>query len=206
MLRVTLPRVSADDRDAAERTAEDIRTSKLLSLLLRHRPEAGALRLDAGGWANVDDVLAALARAGRRIDRARLEQIVRTSDKRRFAFSDDGRSVRAQQGHSVEVELGHAVAPPPAVLFHGTVADALPAIRREGLRRGARHHVHLSADVESARAVGARRGVPIVITIDAAAMAADGHAFFVSPNGVWLTDHVPPQYLSVPGSTDAARR
>jgi putative RNA 2'-phosphotransferase len=198
--------VPPDDRNAAERTAEDVKTSKLLSLLLRHRPETGGIRLDAGGWANVDDLLAALGRAGRSIDRARLEQIVRASDKRRFAFSEDGRSIRAQQGHSVEVELGHAAAPPPAALYHGTVAEALPAIRREGLTRGTRHHVHLSADVESARAVGARRGVPIVIEIAAAAMAADGHVFFLSPNGVWLTDHVPPKYLSVPGSTEAALR
>jgi RNA:NAD 2'-phosphotransferase (TPT1/KptA family) len=41
---------------------DDVRLSKLLSLWLRHQPEAVGLPLDAQGWTDVDTVLAALAR------------------------------------------------------------------------------------------------------------------------------------------------
>ena len=107
--------------------------------------------------------------------------------------------IRASQGHSVPVDLGLAPAVPPDRLFHGTSETVLPAIRAEGLHRGRRHHVHLSPDVETARRVGARRTGPVVIlTVDAAAMAANGYPFYRSANGVWLTDTVPPAYLAVP--------
>jgi putative RNA 2'-phosphotransferase len=59
----------------------------------------------------------------------------------------------------------------------------------------ARHHVHLSIDVPTATKVGARHGKPVVFEVDAAAMQRAGHTFYVSANGVWLTDAVPPEYL-----------
>jgi putative RNA 2'-phosphotransferase len=82
-------------------------------------------------------------------------------------------------------------------LFHGTVSKFLDAILAEGLLKMARHDVHLSADYETATKVGQRRGKPVILEIDSAQMAADGSTFRVSENGVWLTDHVPPQYLRV---------
>ncbi|HEY0639615.1 MAG TPA: RNA 2'-phosphotransferase [Pseudonocardiaceae bacterium] len=171
-----------------------LRLSKLLSLWLRHNPDAGGLTLDAAGWTDVDDVLAAYRRRGLAVDRAELEGLVRDSDKQRFAL--DGGRIRANQGHSVPVELGLATATPPPALWHGTSATALPAIRRDGLTRQRRHHVHLSADVATARRVGRRRaGEVVVLRVDAAAMAADGAEFLVSANGVWLVDAVPPRYL-----------
>jgi putative RNA 2'-phosphotransferase len=75
------------------------------------------------------------------------------------------------------------------------VAANLPGIRKLGLVRGRRHHVHLSPDHDTAVAVGWRRGVPVVLRIDAAGMHAAGHVFYRAANGVWLTDHVPPQYV-----------
>jgi putative RNA 2'-phosphotransferase len=119
---------------------------------------------------------------------------VASSDKQRFAL--DGDRIRASQGHSVRVDLGLTPLPPPPVLFHGTPERNVPAILREGLRRGDRHHVHLSPDARTATAVGARRGRPAVLSVDAAAMADDGHVFLRSANGVWLVDAVPPQYLT----------
>lgn len=175
----------------SDRTA----TSKFLSFVLRHRPDAIGLALDAHGWAPVDELLARLREHGHPLSRAELEELVATSPKRRFAFSDDGARIRASQGHSVEVDLAYAPAVPPARLFHGTVAAALPAIRTEGLRRMERHHVHLSPDEATARAVGGRRGKPVILEIDSAAMHRDGFVFFESANGVWLTDDVPPKYI-----------
>lgn len=173
-------------------------TSKFLSLILRHEPEAVGITLDEGGWVVVDDLLAALARHGKPLSRGELEEIVATNDKKRFAFNDDGTQIRASQGHSVEVELAYQPATPPALLHHGTVERFLASIRAQGLIRGQRHHVHLSADDETAARVGARRGRPVVLTIDAAAMFAAAHLFYRSENGVWLTEHVPPIYIRFP--------
>lgn len=169
--------------------------SKFLSRHLRHTPEAVGLALGEGGWVNVDDLLAAAAQHGRLFTRAELEAVVAGNDKQRFAFDETGTRIRAQQGHSVPVDLGLVPTVPPAELYHGTVPAALPAIRRAGLSKMQRHHVHLSPDIETARRVGNRRGSTVLFAVDAAALHAAGHAFYVSGNGVWLTEHVPPEYL-----------
>jgi len=174
-----------------------VKTSKFLSLVLRHDPDRIGLTLDPAGWVEVSDLLAALAARGRPLTREQLDFVVEQNDKRRFAFDPTGTRIRASQGHSVPVDLGYADAEPPARLFHGTHPQVLDAIRREGLRPMNRHAVHLSADVETATRVGARRGRPVVLTVDAARMAADGHRFRVSANGVWLTDAVPPEYVTI---------
>jgi putative RNA 2'-phosphotransferase len=183
-------------------------TSKLISLILRHEPAKFGVVLDRAGWTPVESLLAALADHGHPITRTDLDKIVVTSDKQRFALSPDGARIRANQGHSIDVELELAPAEPPAILYHGTVDRFVASIRAQGLVKGARHHVHMSGDVETATAVGGRRGKPVVLAIDAATMLADGHAFFRSQNGVWLVDHVPPQYLGVHaesrGATTAA--
>jgi putative RNA 2'-phosphotransferase len=171
-------------------------TSKFLSYALRHEPAAVGITLDAAGWVAIDALLDACARHGRPLSRADLEEIVITSAKQRFAISEDGGRIRANQGHSTAVDLGYAPAEPPAVLFHGTAAQRLPSIRDQGLRRMERHHVHLSPDEATARAVGSRHGPPVVLHIDAQAMRRAGHLFFVTPNGVWLTDAVPSTFIS----------
>ena len=171
------------------------RLSKFLSLHLRHTPAAIGLALQEGGWVSVAELLAACAAAGTVIRREELNELVTGSDKQRFAFDADGSRIRAQQGHSVEVDLQLTPAVPPAVLYHGTAPAALPAIRSEGLQKMNRHHVHLSPDEETARRVGARRGAPMLLAVDAAALHAAGGVFFQSGNGVWLVEHVPPQYL-----------
>ncbi|OEJ95466.1 RNA 2'-phosphotransferase [Streptomyces thermolilacinus] len=174
-----------------ERRTEKV--SKYLSRHLRHQPERIGLVLDPQGWVAVEDLLSAMARHGMPLTRAELEHVVAVNDKRRFAL--DGDRIRASQGHTVDVDLGLPPAAPPAYLYHGTIAAALDAIRAEGLRPMGRHHVHLSPDRETATRVGARRGRPVVLAVDAGAMHRDGHVFHVSANGVWLTDAVPARYL-----------
>ena len=169
-----------------------VRISKRLSFVLRHRPDSVGLTLDDAGWADVEELLAAL-----RLTRPQLEQVVAGNDKQRFAFDATGTRIRASQGHSVPVALGYESAVPQAELFHGTVERFLPAILAEGLRPGNRHAVHLSADVETARRVGSRRGRPVVLRVDAAAMAASGATFTRSANGVWLVAAVPAAHLTV---------
>ncbi|MGW0916206.1 RNA 2'-phosphotransferase [Streptomyces sp. NPDC002784] len=189
-----------------ERPIDDrrtVRVSKYLSRHLRHQPERIGLTLDEAGWVEIDALIAAAAAHGFRFTREELDHVVATNDKRRFAI--DGTRIRASQGHSVEVELGLPPATPPPYLYHGTVAGSLEAIRAEGLRPMNRHDVHLSADRETATRVGARRGRPVVLSVDAGAMHRDGHVFHVSANGVWLTKEVPPRYLRFPESHRGAR-
>jgi putative RNA 2'-phosphotransferase len=172
-----------------------VATSKLLSYVLRHRPDSVGLTLDAHGWADVGELLARLAASGKPVDRALLERVVLDNDKQRFAFSTDGSRIRASQGHSIDVDLQLRQAEPPAVLYHGTASRFLKDILASGLRAGARHHVHLSADLDTATRVGARRGFPVVLLVDAARMRADGIEFYISDNNVWLTGPIKPKYL-----------
>jgi len=169
--------------------------SKKLSYVLRHRPDSVGITLDAAGWVAVDALLAALAGSGTALARAELERVVATNDKQRFAFNADGSMIRAVQGHSTPVTLGHPTAAPPELLYHGTVERFLPDILRDGLKPGARHDVHLSPDEATTRRVGARRGQPVILVIQAGDMHRDGHAFQIANNGVWLTPHVPPRYI-----------
>ncbi|GAA1222662.1 MULTISPECIES: RNA 2'-phosphotransferase [Streptomyces] len=174
-----------------------VKVSKYLSKHLRHQPERIGLTLDEGGWVEIGTLLAAAAAHGFRITRDELDHVVAANDKRRFAI--EGSRIRASQGHTVDVDLGLPPATPPAYLYHGTVPAALGAIRAEGLRPMSRHDVHLSPDRETATRAGARRGRPVVLSVDAGAMHRDGHTFRVSANGVWLTEAVPPRYLRFPG-------
>ena len=175
-----------------------IRKSKFLSLVLRHEPQAAGVVLDEAGWVGVPELLAGCAKAGVSIGPDELREIVRASDKQRFALNEDGTRIRANQGHSVDVELGHAPATPPETLWHGTAEKYLAPIRAQGLIKGARHHVHLSPNADTASAVGRRHGRLVLLEVAAGRMHRDGFAFFCTPNGVWLTDRVPPEYLTFP--------
>lgn len=175
-----------------------INKSKFLSLVLRHRPEAIDITLDENGWVSIDVLLQALASSGTPINSDELMQIVRENNKKRFTISEDGARIRAAQGHSIDIDLKFQPVEPPSVLYHGTVAEFVPSIRQEGLRRRSRQFVHLSSDEDTARAVGMRRGRPIILRVDAGSMNAGEHAFFLSENGVWLTEHVPQRFIIFP--------
>jgi putative RNA 2'-phosphotransferase len=195
----------ADDR-------RRVKVSKYLSRHLRHQPERLGLTLGPGGWVDIDDLLTACRTHGFTLTRAELDDVVATNDKRRFTLDPSGTRIRAAQGHSVDVDLGLDPAEPPAVLFHGTGRASLPAILDQGLRPMGRRHVHLSADEATAVDVGRRHGPPVVLTVDAGAMAAAGWTFSQADNGVWLVDAVPPAYMRAqanprpPPRTPAARR
>jgi putative RNA 2'-phosphotransferase len=180
-----------------------VRVSKFLSLHLRHQPADLGLTLEPGGWVPVADLFAGAARKGFPITADELGEVVRGSDKQRFAFDPTGTKVRANQGHSAEVDLQLEPADPPAVLYHGTADCFLGMIRRDGLLKMARHHVHLSPDTVTASKVGVRHGRLVLLQVDAAGMRSAGYTFYRSANGVWLVDAVPPQYLRVTPPPDA---
>ena len=179
-------------------------TSKFLSLVLRHQPGVVGITLDEAGWVSVEDLLEGSRRNGHAITFDELQRIVQTSDKQRFAFSEDLKRIRANQGHSVPVDLGYEPARPPEVLYHGTADRFLASIRSAGLIKGKRHHVHLSDRTETAVAVGSRHGKVVVLEVAAGAMHREGTTFYRTTNGVWLTEHVPVRHLSFPKVEDPA--
>ncbi|MFZ6757479.1 RNA 2'-phosphotransferase [Undibacterium sp. Ji50W] len=175
-------------------TTKDI--SKFLSFILRHQPESMGIELDEQGWTSISKLIGQAGLHGKSIKLADVQEAVKTSDKQRFAISEDGLMIRANQGHSVKVDLALPQTTPPEILFHGTASRFVASIMKDGLRPGSRHHVHLSAKQETAKTVGARHGVPVILTVRAKAMHDAGHTFYLSANGVWLCDTVPPQYLT----------
>ncbi|MBA4601968.1 RNA 2'-phosphotransferase [Thermoactinomyces mirandus] len=178
----------------------DVKHSKFLSKVLRHKPEIIGIQLDQNGWVNVKELLDACQKRGILIDRKTLERIVDTNDKRRFSFSEDGQKIRANQGHSIPVDLNLEPITPPDRLYHGTATRFLSSIYNKGLVKGKRHHVHLSGDPVTARKVGIRHGSPVILLVLAKEMHLDGYSFYRSANRVWLTDFVPVRYLRRWGS------
>lgn len=174
-----------------------VRASRKLSLVLRHKPETIGLELDAQGWAEVKLLLRKMSTSGTPLTLTSLEQIVAENDKKRFAFSPDGRKIRASQGHSIDIDLKLEPVTPPAQLFHGTATTSVESILAMGLQSRSRQHVHLSLDLETATKVGARHGKPVILTVDAGEMDAAGYEFYCSANNVWLTEEVPKEYLKV---------
>jgi len=171
--------------------------SKFLSYILRHEPRTIGLQLDSEGWANIELLIAGAAKDGRILDNDLIQAVVSSSDKKRFSISDDGLRIRAVQGHSTtSVNLQHIEKEPPDFLYHGTATGFLESIRLRGLVAGSRHHVHLSQDITTAMAVGQRHGKPVVLKIEALRMHQKEFKFFQADNGVWLTNHVPRNFIS----------
>lgn len=169
-----------------------------MSLVLRHKPEEIGLKLDAAGWANVDALVSAMQQHGVPITADQLAKVVDSDEKSRYQFSSDRKRIRASQGHSVAVDLGYQPEKPPDVLYHGTATRFIESIRKTGLQKRNRHHVHLSVSTKVAETVGKRYGQPVILIIDAAGMHRDDHAFYRSDNNVWLTEEVPARYISFP--------
>lgn len=186
-----------DDVGGPMNGKQKTRTSRFISLVLRHRPEAAGVELDAHGWANVSELIEGVNGTGRyHLDLKGLVDIVETDEKRRYSFDASRTRIRANQGHSVHVDVELDRRVPPDVLFHGTAENSAGSIEREGLLPMGRLYVHLSPDEETAVKVGRRHGRPVVYCVDSQRMVREGHEFLLSENGVWLTKAVPPQYLS----------
>lgn len=176
----------------------DIKMSKALSYVLRHDPASMGIVLDKQGWTSTEDLITAMGINGTAVTMANIEYIVENNDKQRFEFNEDRTKIRARQGHSVKVDLGLKSERPPEKLYHGTVEDKVTGIKSYGLLKMSRHHVHLSADTETASKVaGRRRSKSVIFEVNTAAMHADGIKFFKTENNVWLTDTVAPKYLKI---------
>lgn len=178
-------------------TASKTKISKFLSFVLRHKPEAIGLILDEQGWASIDELINKAKQSGeiKTLDRSLIQEVVDTNDKKRFVISEDGQKIRAAQGHSIGVDLQLKPVIPPELLYHGTATRFLDRILKEGLKPQQRQYVHLSKDTETATAVGQRYGKPVLLKVKARLMYEQDFIFYISENGVWLTDKVPVDFL-----------
>ena len=172
-----------------------VKVSKFLSLVLRHDPDSIGIEIQPNGWVDVEALLDASNKNRLSISFELLSEVVSTSDKNRFSFRDDKTLIRANQGHSIDVAIEFEKKSPPAILYHGTIGECLENIRNIGLKKMQRQYVHLSNSIETAKKVGARRGSPVVLMVDSQGMSLDGYDFYISENGVWLTDSVPSKYI-----------
>lgn len=170
--------------------------SRFMSLVLRHKPDEIGLQLDENGWANVNELVLKINEHGIKVDASTIDTIVETNDKKRFAFNEDKTMIRASQGHSVEIDLDLPASVPPEFLYHGTAETNIESILKDGIHSMKRQHVHLSTDKGTATNVGSRHGKPQILTIHSGQMHMDGIAFYLSANGVWLTDHIDAKYIS----------
>ena len=174
-----------------------IKISKKLSRILRHHPDMIGLKLDENGWADVHELIQKFGMPP--LSLLTLKTVVAENDKKRFSFNDDFSKIRANQGHSIDIDLALSETEPPDILFHGTATKSLQSIKGQGLIKGSRQHVHLSKDEQTAVRVGGRHGVAAVLKVKAKEMfEAKNYPFYISDNGVWLTDHVPVRFLIFP--------
>jgi putative RNA 2'-phosphotransferase len=173
----------------------EVQINKFLSLVLRHKPETIDIQLDQNGWADIETLLEKANISGVKLNKETLIHIVETDSKKRFAFNESFDKIRASQGHSIDIELGYTNQKPPEILYHGTGEKSIQSILKAGLERRNRQHVHLSSDIETAIKVGQRHGKPFVFNVLAGKMYNDKFEFFLSDNGVWLTENVPVKYL-----------
>jgi putative RNA 2'-phosphotransferase len=181
--------------------------SRFLSFALRHGPDKIGIHLDENGWTDIDELVRQSSQQGRRLSAELIRTVVAASDKQRFALSSDGLCIRANQGHSIAaIDVGLMPIEPPEFLFHGTARQFVASILATGISRRSRKHVHLSADEATAIRVGMRHGKPVVLRILARAMRAEGHEFFLSANGVWLTEHVPQRFIQSDGGKNQSAR
>lgn len=171
---------------------EEVSRGKFLSFALRHNPAEAGITLNEQGWTDVAKLLEVF---GWKMED--LNQIVENNNKKRYEFNEEKTQIRACQGHSVEVSLELQTKEPPAVLFHGTATQNVQSILESGLKPMNRHAVHLSADKETATAVGSRHGKVVLLKVNALAMHQAGMVFELSTNGVWLTEFVAPEFIEV---------
>lgn len=172
------------------------KSSKFISLVLRHDPQLIQLDMNQNGWVAIDQLISnAMRLKNIELSRQDIDTIVETNNKKRFTISDDGKYIRANQGHSINVDVELKEKTPPAYLFHGTATQFISPIKADGIKSMSRTHVHLSDSYETAVSVGRRHGKPYVFGVDCASMITDGFKFYLSENNVWLTDEVPAKYV-----------
>ena len=177
---------------------DDVRISKFISLVLRHKPEVINAKLDSEGWLDIKTLLRGIEnKFNIKFSLLDLKRIVKNDDKQRYSFDDTIDNIRANQGHSINVDLGLIPIKPPKTLYHGTGLKSVKSILDNGIIHMNRTYVHLSCDIDTATKVGLRHGELVIFKVDSEQMYKDRYKFYLSKNGVWLTDYIPKKYIEI---------
>ncbi|KAM0462906.1 hypothetical protein ACHAPV_003732 [Trichoderma viride] len=192
--------------------SREMLVSKALSKLLRHQAENAGIKLDAEGFAALDEVLNWGPIRSLKVTLTEIKEVVASNEKQRFTMklkttlvaepSEEASTpahyvIRANQGHSVKIESAALLEPitleagnvPPRVI-HGTYFAFWPAIEESGgLRVMGRNHIHCSTGTpEEGVMSGMRKDAELVIDIDVEKSLQDGIQWWRSDNGVLLTE------------------
>lgn len=174
----------------------EVSLSRFISLVLRHKSEAAKVRIEDNGWTNTKTLIDNINEFTKyNITMELLEKIVKEDDKGRYSFNEDKSQIRANQGHSIDVNMKFDEILPPEFLYHGTADKYIYNISKEGIKKRTRNFVHLSKDLDTAIKVGSRHGDCRVLKIRALDMYKDNYKFFISENGVYLTEYIPVKYI-----------
>lgn len=173
---------------------------RYLSYILRHHPEDIKLILSDDGWIQINKITENLKKYKKQeLSVEKIKEIVKLSSKQRFEIKIENNTeyIRATQGHSINVNMNYKPQTPPDILYHGTGQKYINSIIKTGLKPKTRQYVHLSSDIKTATSVGERHGEVRIIEINSKQMYEDGIKFYLSKNGVWLTDYVNIKYLKL---------
>jgi putative RNA 2'-phosphotransferase len=172
-----------------------VRISKLMSLILRHKPEQFAVVLDPEGYTTIDDLVRAMRDSLPDVAIEDVHRVVQLIEPDKARFSIEGLDIRANYGHSLSQRIAQQQEVPPGILLHGTSEKSLPIIRREGIRPMRRQYVHLTTNRDLAGRVGSRHGKATVLEVDASRASAAGIAFYRANESFWLTDFIAPEFI-----------
>lgn len=199
---MTVPRQMRAARPSNER----VRLSRLVALVLRHRPEEIGLTLDEDGFVPLEALARALATQGgwTGVTTDDLRALAQ-ADPRRYEVRDD--RIRARYGHTVAVARPGEPVRPPEWLYYGLSPAHAAVVARLGLHPGERQHVHLATTPLAALEVGRRRSADAVVMVVMARNAWEaGVEFWRAGPGIYLTPSVPARFLWFPGDRPKAGR
>ncbi|KAF9266733.1 hypothetical protein L218DRAFT_955842 [Marasmius fiardii PR-910] len=179
----------------------EVRVSKTLSWLLRHGAQSEGLKMRPDGYVKVTDLLSNPKILSQSLDLAGLQAIVQADAKQRYSLISEKNEVgveewwiKANQGHSlksVQLELQPVLSfsdIPSGLAIHGTNKQAWGAISKQGLSKMKRNHIHLAQGLTGQAISGMRKSATIFIYINVPLALSEGVKFFLSDNGVVLTE------------------
>ena len=172
-----------------------VHISKLLSLMLRHRPDEFGLQVDRYGFADLDAVLSAFQDRNSTFTLEDIEKVVYDGEKQRFEIVEN--RIRARYGHSFSIDLGLDPSEPPDFLYKGVDSADAERLLSEGLAPDDRDYVHLSFDADVAARLSARPGRRGAVIRIAATRAHQSGVHFYDCGPTVLTKHIPGEFLDL---------
>ncbi|CAE7363641.1 unnamed protein product [Symbiodinium natans] len=180
------------------RLAEDrehVKISKMFSYVLRHAAHKLDVRIRKDGFVRLRDIME--LKNFRPYNLEELMACVYFDEKERYTMVrefDGELLIRANQGHTMKVVeddlLLEPITDPTTVsdCVHGTYLVHWPFIKRQGLSKVARNHIHLAPGLpEDGKIRGMRSTAELFLYIDVPAAMQDGMIFYRSKNEVILT-------------------